>query len=167
MIMESKTAQWFVCKIRYEKVLEDGQQKRVTESYVIDALSFTEAEERITVEMSHYISSDFEVRDITLAPYKEVFFSGEVSDDRWYKAKVAFISIDEKTMKEKRSNVNYLVQAATLNRAVRNIDEVMGGTMIDYLISSISETSIEDVFEYKIECYASSIGSSESASQDA
>lgn len=163
--MRSRTAQWFVCKIRYEKVMEDGSQKKITEQYVIDALSFTEAEERIIDEMSHYISGEYEVKDITLAPYKEIFFSGEVSDDRWYKAKVAFINIDEKTMKEKRSNVNYLVQAATLNRAVRNIDEVMGGTMISYLISSIAETQIWDVFEYRNN--ASSIGSSESSPQEA
>ena len=115
--------------------------------------------------MSYYISGEFEVKDITLAPYREIFFSGEISDDRWYKAKVAFISIDEKTMKEKRSNVNYLVQASTLNRAVRNIDEMMGGTMLSYLISSVSETQIMDVFEYRNN--ASSNGSSESAPQEA
>ena len=148
--MKAISAQWFVCKIRYKKVMEDGVQKRVTESYVIDALSFTEAEERITEEMSQYISGEFEVRDITLAPYREVFFSGEVSDDRWYKAKVAFINIDEKTMKEKRSNQNYLLQAATLNRAVKNIDDVMSSGITSYLISSISETPIEDVFVYRI-----------------
>ena len=144
--MESRTAQWFICKVRYEKVMEDGSQKRITEQYVIDALSFTEAEERIIEEMSAYISGEFEVKDITLAPYREVFFSGEVADDRWYKAKVAFISIDEKTMKEKRSNVYYLVQAANMGRAVRNIGEAFGGFMLTYLISSITETSILDVF---------------------
>ena len=147
--MRSRTANWFECKIRYEKVQEDGLQKKVTESYVVDALSFTEAEERIIEEMASYISGEFKVADIKQAPYKEIFFSDNEMDDKWYKAKLAFITIDEKTEKEKRSNVNYLVQAGSFGSAMRAIDEVMGGTMIDYVIVSIAETSIWDVFEYK------------------
>lgn len=147
--MRSRTANWFECRIAYEKIMEDGMQKKVKENYVIDALSFTEAEQRIMEEMSSYISGAFEVADIKKASYKEVFFSDEETADRWYKAKLQFITIDEKTEKEKRSNVNYLVQAGTLNGAVKNIDEVMGGTMIDYVIASVSETTLMDVFEYK------------------
>ena len=129
--------------------MEDGLQKKVVEAYVVDALSFTEAEQRIMEEMSSYISGEFEVSDIKRAAYKELFFSDEEMADRWYKAKLQFITIDEKTDKEKRSNVNYLVQAGTLNGAVRNLDEVMGGTMIDYVIAAVAETTLEDVFEYK------------------
>ena len=147
--MRSRSAQWFECKIRYEKTLEDGMQKKVIETYTIDALSFTEAEQRIMEEMSAYISGEFEVRDIKIAPYREVFFSDDDMADKWYKAKLQFITIDEKTEKEKRSSVNYLVNAASLNGAVKNIDEVMGGTMIDYIISSVAETTLMDVFEYK------------------
>ena len=147
--MRSRTANWFECRIAYEKIMEDGMQKKVKENYVIDALSFTEAEQRIMEEMSSYISGAFDVADIKKASYKEVFFSDEETADRWYKAKLQFITIDEKTGKEKRSNVNYLVQAGSLNGAVKNIDEVMGGTMIDYVIASVSETTLMDVFEYK------------------
>ncbi len=147
--MRSRTANWFECRIAYEKIMEDGMQKKVKENYVIDALSFTEAEQRIMEEMSSYISGAFDVADIKKASYKEVFFSDEETADRWYKAKLQFITIDEKTEKEKRSNVNYLVQAGSLNGAVKNIDEVMGGTMIDYVIASVSETTLMDVFEYK------------------
>ncbi|MBQ9667849.1 MAG: DUF4494 domain-containing protein [Prevotella sp.] len=147
--MRSRTANWFECKIRYEKTMEDGLQKKVTETYTVDALSFSEAEERIIEEMSSYISGEFTVQDIKKAPYGEIFFSDEEMADRWYKAKLQFITIDEKTEKEKRSSVNYLIQAGTLNGAVKNIDEVMGGTMIDYVISSVSETQLMDVFEYK------------------
>ena len=146
--MRSRTAEWFECKIRYEKVMEDGMQKRVSENYVVDALSFSEAEERIIDEMSSYISGEFDVMDIKKAPYKEIFFSDSDTADKWYKAKLQFITIDEKTEKEKRSSVNYLVQAGSFNGAVKNIDEVMGGTMIDYVISSVAETTIMDVFEY-------------------
>ena len=146
--MRSRTSNWFETAIRYDKTMEDGMTKKVIENYVVDALSFGEAEERITEEMSAYISGEFEVRNITPSTYHEIFFSENGNDDRWYKAKLAFITIDEKTEKEKRSSVTYLVQAATLNGAVKNIDEVMGGTMIDYVISNISETKFMDVYEH-------------------
>ena len=139
---------WFECRIKYEKTMDDGLQKKVSETYVVDALSFTEAEQRIMEEMSSYISGEFEVADIKKAVYKEIFFSDAEMADRWYKTKLQFITIDEKTEKEKRSAVNYLVQAGTLNGAVKNIDEVMGGTMIDYVIASVSESTLMDVFEY-------------------
>ena len=128
--MRSRTAIWFECKIRYEKVMEDGLQKRVSENYVVDALSFSEAEKRIIEEMSHFISGQFDVIDIKKASYKEIFF-------------------DEKTEKEKRSTVTYLVQAGSFNGAVKNIEEVMGGTMIDYIIATVSETLLMDVYEHK------------------
>ena len=147
--MRSRTAEWFECKIRYEKVMEDGLQKRVSENYVVDALSFSEAEERIIEEMSSYISGEFDVADIKKATYKEIFFSDDDMADKWYKAKLQFITIDEKTDKEKRSTVNYLVQAGSFNSAVKNIDEVMSGTMIDFVIAAVSETTLMDVFEYK------------------
>ena len=141
--MRSRTANWFECKIRYEKTMEDGLQKKVTEAYVVDALSFSEAEERIIEEMSSYISGEFTVTDIKKAPYGEIFFSDQEMADRWYKAKLQFI-----TEKEKKSNVNYLVQAGSFNGAVKNLDEVMGGTMIDYSIVSVAETQIMDVYEH-------------------
>ena len=147
--MRSKTAIWFEAKIAYEKVMEDGMQKKVTELYVIDAISFAEAEHRITEEMSAYISGEFSVKDIKIAPYSEIFFSDEELADHWYKAKLQFITIDEKTDKEKRSNVTYLVQACTLNGAVKNIDAVMQGAMINYVQANVGETKIVDVFEYK------------------
>jgi len=135
--------------VRYERQMEDGMTKKVPELYVVDALSFGEAEEAITREMSAYVSGEFEVKNINPAAYHEIFFSENDNDDRWYKAKLSFITIDEKTEKEKRSAVVYLVQAATFNGAVKNIEEVMGGTMIDYVIANISETIIMDVYEHQ------------------
>ncbi len=146
--MRSRTSDWFETKIRYDKTVEDGSQKPVTEQYVVDALSFSEAETEVIEEMSVYISGDYKITNIKPAPYHEIFFSDKEKDDKWYKAKLQFITIDEKTEKEKRSNVNYLVQAGTLPLAVKYIDEVMGGTMIDYAIASIAETQIMDVFEH-------------------
>ena len=147
--MRSKTAIWFECKIRYEKTMEDGLLKKVNEVYVIDALSFSEAEERITKEMSSYISGEIEIVDVKIAPYREVFFADDNLADQWFKAKLSFITIDERTNKEKRTSMMYLVNAGNISSAINNIDKVMSGTMIDYVTTSISATKIFDVFEYK------------------
>ena len=147
--MRSRTANWFKTKVRFEKMGEDGLNKKVTEDYVVDALSHTEAEERITEEMKTFVSGEFDVKSIVPATFKEIFFSDDPDDDKWYQVKVDFITIDESSEKEKRSKVTYLVQAGSVNRAIKNVDEVMGGTMIDYEIVSVNSTKFWDVFEYK------------------
>lgn len=145
--MRSRTAEWFLCRIRYNKTTEDGLQKKVTEQFVVDALSFTEAEARITDKMKTYISGAYDIQEIDRAPYKEIFFSDIEWADKWYKSKVQFITIDEKTAKKHKTTVNYLVQGSSLENARKIIDEVMGATMIDYTIAALAETSILDVFE--------------------
>ena len=147
--MRSRTAIWFECKVRYEKTMEDGMPKKVVEIYTVDALSFSEAEERIMEEMSSYVSGEIDIVDLKIAQYKEIFFADSDLAEKWYKAKLAFITIDEKTDKEKKTSVFYLVNAGNINSAIKNIDEVMGGTMIDYQTLNVSETNIMDVFEYK------------------
>ena len=147
--MRSRTAIWYECKVRYEKTMEDGMPKKVVEIYTVDALSFSEAEERIMEEMSSYVSGEIDIVDLKIAQYKEIFFADSDLADKWYKAKLAFITIDEKTDKEKKTSVFYLVNAGNINSAIKNIDEVMGGTMIDYQTLNVSETNIMDVFEYK------------------
>jgi radical SAM superfamily enzyme YgiQ (UPF0313 family) len=147
--MRSRTANWYETAIRYDKTMDDGLQKKVTEYYVVDALSFGEAEETITKEMSSYISGEFEVKNITPATYHEVFFSDNDNDDRWYKAKVSYIDFDEKTEKEKHTNVTYLVQAGSFNGAVKNMEEAMKGSMRDFAVVNICETKFLDVYEHK------------------
>ena len=147
--MRSRTATWFECKIRYEKTMEDGLPKKVSEVYVVDALSFSEAEERIMEEMLPYNLVDIEIVDVKIAPYREVFFADNNLADQWFKAKLSFITIDERTDKEKRTSMMYLVNAGNISSAINNIDKVMSGTMIDYVTTSISATKIFDVFEYK------------------
>ncbi len=148
-MIKSRKAEWYLAKIRYERTMSDGLEKKVMEQYCIDAMSFTEAEQRIIDEMSEYISGEFEVKGLSQCPFMEVFFSDSETADRWFKAKLQLITVDEKTGRERRSPVNYLVQAGSFNSAVSNIDEAMKSTMIDYVISSISETAICDVFEYQ------------------
>ena len=147
--MRSRTATWFECKIRYEKIMEDGLPKKINDVYVVDALSFSEAEERIIEEMSSYISGEIEIVDVKIAPYREIFFADDNLADQWFKAKLSFITIDERTDKDKRTSMMYLVNAGNISSAINNIDEVMSGTMIDYVTTSISATKIFDVFEYK------------------
>lgn len=146
--MRSRSAVWFECKVRFEKTMEDGMPKKVVEVYVVDSLSFSEAEKRITEEMAPYVSGDMDIVDLKIAQYKEIFFADSDSADKWYKVKLAFITLDEKTDKEKKSNVYYLVNAENIEAAIKNINEVMGGTMIDYKTMNVNETCIIDVFEY-------------------
>ena len=132
-----------------KKTMEDGLPKKISEVYVVDALSFSEAEERIIEEMSSYISGEIEIVDVKIAPYREIFFADDNLADQWFKAKLSFITIDERTGKEKRTSMMYLVNAGNISSAINNIDKVMSGTMIDYVTTSISATKIFDVFEYK------------------
>ena len=135
--------------MRYERQMEDGIQKMVTETYVVDSFTFGEAEDAITKEMTAFVSGEFNVKNITPANYGEIFFSDNANDDKWYKAKLTFITRDEKTGKDKRSNTNYLVQAGSFNAAVKNVEQVMGTTMVDYVIANIAETKIMDVYEHQ------------------
>lgn len=140
---------WFECKIRYEKTMENGMNKKVTEPYLVDALSFTEAEARIIEELQPLITGEFTVSDIKRANYSELFASEEEAADRWYKCKLVFITLDEKSGAEKKTTTNVLVQAADLRDAIKKLDEGMKGTMADYQQASISETAIMDVYPYE------------------
>lgn len=128
--------------------MEDGSEKVVSELYVVDALTCTEAENKVIDEMSAYSSGENKVTRTSEAAFSEVFFSDNDEDDKWYKAKLQFITLDEKTEKERRTNVTYLVQAKSLARALRYIDDVMGKTMIDYDTIGLNETKVMDVFEH-------------------
>ena len=137
---------WFEVKVSYEKVMETGMQKKVTESYLVDALSHAEAEARAIEEMKPYISGVFTITTVKRAKYAETFFDED--GDRWYKAKIAFITIDEKSGMEKRQNIQMLAQACSIKEAIEVVDEGMKGTMADYEIIGVNETVTVDVFIY-------------------
>ena len=139
---------FFECKIKYNKVLEDGKEKLVTEKYLVSAMSFTEAEANFIKEITPYISGEFFIDDISRADYSELFLSEDESADKYYDAKLAFITLDEKSGKEKKTNVNMLVQAADMRDAMNRLDEGMKGTMCDYQSVKLQETSLIDVFIY-------------------
>lgn len=139
----------FECRIRYEKTMPNGMDKLVTEPYLVDALSFTEAEARIIEEMTPFISGEFTVKDIKRVSYSELFFSDEEAADLWFKCKLTFITLDERSGAEKKTTTNILVQAADLRDAVKKLDERMKGSMADYRQMEVKETAIMDVFTYK------------------
>ena len=142
---------WFECKVIYEKPVENtAAVKKVPELYLVDALSFTEAEARIIEEMTPFITGSFEVSDIKRAKYNELFFCDEETADRWFKSKVYFVILDEKSGKEKKTANNFLVQAADLKDAVKKLEDGLKNTMMDYYIASMAETAIMDVYPYKV-----------------
>ncbi|MBT1285861.1 DUF4494 domain-containing protein [Phocaeicola dorei] len=139
---------WIETKVRYNKVMEDGALKSVTETNIVNALSFTEAEARIIEEITPYISGDFTVSAVKKTNISEIFY--DEKGDRWYKVKVLFITLDEKSGVEKQTANYMLVQASDFHNALENFIDGMKSTMADFKITSISETNIMDVFEEKL-----------------
>ena len=146
--MKSKVSKYYEVKIQYQKTLEDGKEKNVKEQYVVEALSFTEAESRIIEEMTPYISGEFDVVSEKIAPYNEIFLSDRTDDDKWFISKVGFITLDERTDKEKKQTFRYLVQAATSELALDYTKEMFSHGMSDYSIEAVQDTPTLDVFLY-------------------
>lgn len=136
------------CKIRFEKTMENGMNRKVTESYLVDALSFTEAEARIIEEKSPSITGEFQVTAVKQEKYSELFTSDEESADKYFKFKLNYLTVDKKG-NVKKTAVYQCVQAAGLRDSIKKLDEGMKGTMVDYTIASVSETAIMDVYMYE------------------
>ena len=139
----------FECSVKYKKTMENGMVKKVSEPYLVDSLSFTEAEKRFIEEIQPFMSVEFEVKTVKRANYREIVPSDCREDDRWYKIRLAYITLDEKSGLEKKTSTYMLVQASDLRTAVKNVDRYMEDSMADYEIQSVSETAIMDVFFYK------------------
>lgn len=137
---------WFLVKVKYEKTAEEGKIVKVSEEYLFDALSFTEAEARANEELKPFISGEFFTTTITRARINELFTN--VNGDKWYKSKVYFISLDEEKGVEKRTACNMMVQANNVKEAWDGLQEGMKGTMADYEVASIVETAILDVYPF-------------------
>lgn len=137
---------WYECKVKYRKTDDTGTQKVTTEPYLVDAVSYTEAESRINEEMSAYISEEFKITNIKIANYAEIHPFENA--DRWFKSKVSLMAYDEESGKERRSNMYILVQANDVKEAYDNTIAIMKNTMGDYTIPAIAESPIMDVFPY-------------------
>ncbi|MBD5267398.1 MAG: DUF4494 domain-containing protein [Bacteroides sp.] len=139
---------WFETKVRYDKMMENGTQKKVNEPYMVDALSFTEAEARTIEELTPFISGDFSISVVKRTNISEIFWNDAA--DKWYHVKVNFITLDEKTAVEKKTTTHILVAANNFREALDNFMDGMKGTMADFEVSSIAETTIMDVFKAKL-----------------
>ncbi|MDT0647781.1 DUF4494 domain-containing protein [Zunongwangia sp. F260] len=140
------SATWYECKVKYRKTHDSGEQKMATDTYLLDAVSYTEAESRITEEMMAYTSEEFRIMNIKVANFAEVHpFE---NSDRWFKSKVSLIALDEESGKERKTNIYLLVQANDVKEAFENTVVAMETTMGDYTIPSITESPILDVFPY-------------------
>lgn len=137
---------WFECKIQSEKTAEDGKQKKVTDTYLVDAMSFTEAEARVIKEVEPYMTGEYTVSNIKRSKIQELFDA--IEGDRWYKAKVLFTIIDPDKGREKKVAASMLVQASNIEDALRRLHEGMKGTMSDYEIAMITDTPILDIFPF-------------------
>jgi len=141
---------WFECKVSYERQADSMGMKKVSESYLVDALSFTEAEERITKEIRPFVSvGELEVVNIRRARIAELFLNDEAEDDRYFRAKVNFITVDEKSGSEKKTSATMIVKSDSLPNAVTELKAQLDSQMASYEIAAVTDTQILDVFQYE------------------
>lgn len=159
----------YECSVRFDKMMQNGTVKKVTEVYLVDAITFSEAEARIIREITPYMSGEFDVVAIKRTKYTEIVYdkfnlasrndaevqklmgrnsqASEVAD-KWFKVKVNFVTIDEKTAAEKKTAVYYIVNAGSNAAAHETTVDFMKGTIADYEIASVVETNLMDVYVY-------------------
>lgn len=143
--MKTKKATWYETTIKYEKTGENGEMCKISEVYAIDAVSFTDAEKEMTKEAGNFLTScNFEISAIKIANYDEVVMSDDDNDDKYYLATLDFTE-ESDSGKEKHTRINYLIQASSLDKAVKYINEMMKGSMMDYKSMSVKETKVVDI----------------------
>lgn len=135
---------WLQVRTKVWKPQEDGAIKKITENYITEAVSISDAETKITEHLSDYYGT-FEVVNISQTAFSEVVFAKDGISEHWYKAKLKFITLDEKSGKEKNTNIAYLFEAESVQGAINSVKEFMKGSVCDYTISSVQETNIFDV----------------------
>lgn len=144
-------ANWFEGKVKYIRIGEDSRERKVAEVYLLDAMSYTEAESRIVREMEGVTSGEFWITGLKKSNVTEVVESTDVNDDRWYKAKVAIVDADEVSGREKRSFLYYLVAASDASRALENLNKALETFLVPWEVVSVSDSQVSDVFPYVAE----------------
>lgn len=144
--MRSKSGQFYITTAKYQAVNEEGLQAKITANYVVEGLTFGEAEEKTLRELSKFVEGECKLTRDNPAPFSEIFFSDNADDDKWYNVKVKIKVADEKTGKLKKSSVAYLVQGKSTASAEHNVREIFSDSVIDYEITNVAETTILDVF---------------------
>ncbi len=143
-------ALWFEVAVRFDKMQQDGSVRKTTERYLVDALTFSDSEARTIEKVTPYISGEFSVSATKKTKISEIFYDESDYADKWWLVKVNFITLDEKTGKEKKSMTQILVQAGDFENALGRFQDGMKGTMAEYRIASISETAYMDVYPYEL-----------------
>lgn len=143
-------ALWFEVAVRFDKMQQDGSVRKTTEKYLVDALTFSDSEARTIEKVTPYISGEFSVSATKKTKISEIFYDESDYADKWWLVKVNFITLDEKTGKEKKSMTQILVQAGDFENALGRFQDGMKGTMAEYRIASISETAYMDVYPYEL-----------------
>ena len=142
------TANWFEAEVKYVKVGEDGKERKMSESYLLDAMSYTEAESRITESLREMIQGDFYIAGLKKSNVTELVESNDGNDDKWFKAKVNIIDADQISGKEKKSAQYFLVAGSDLERALANLQKSLSTYVVPFEIASLADTTIMDVFPY-------------------
>lgn len=142
------TANWFEVKVKYTKVDENGRQRKVSELYLLDAVSFTEAESRIIKELREIIQGDFYIEAIKKSNITELVESKDGNDDKWFKAKVAIIDADSISGRENKTNWYHLVAGENVDKALENLQKSLSTYVVPFEIVQIGDSNIMDVFPY-------------------
>lgn len=138
---------WYTVKVKFTKEFQDGTLKRVTEPYLVNSLSFTEAEARIYTEVGEFIRGEFIVTSIAKTDFADIFHYDDA--EKWYKCKVSYVTEDADSGKEKKVNNSFLVSAHTTKEAYERIEESLKGLMASYEIPAINLTTIVEIFPFE------------------
>jgi len=137
---------WFECKVKYVKVDDDGRERKVSEVYLVDAVTFTDAETRIIQNLQEIVRGEFVVDNIKKSNIVEIF--PHDSGEWWFKAKIGIVTIDENAGKEKKINNYFLVAADDIKEAMQRLESGLSYILVPYQTTSIALCNIVDVFPY-------------------
>lgn len=137
---------YFEVGVRYQKTTENGQNKVVTEKFLLDAVSFTEAEKRITEEMQQYTNLDMSVISEKITNISEVVTTEDAAADKFYKVKMNIITVDENSGRERKTPQVIIIQAASVDAARKRFDTYIKGWLTDVMLEAVSETKYMDYF---------------------
>lgn len=138
---------WFECKVKYTKITDSGKELVATENFLLDAVSFTDAETRMIRQMQQMIKGEFNVTDIKKSRIGEVFpFE---NGEWWFKATVNLVTVDEEAGKEKKFRTYYLIMADDIREALERLEESLSYMVVPYVVSAIAVSTIADVFPYE------------------
>jgi hypothetical protein len=137
---------WFKCTVQYVKIDDDGRERKVSEPYLVDAVSYTDAEARITKQCSEMISGEFVVKQITQTNIIEILPN---ENGGWfYTGKISIVTIDEKAGKEKKINESFLIEADDFKGALKAFETGLSYILVPYEITYLAVSNIVDVFPY-------------------